>query len=607
MNDTSVESGGVDVAMAPHFVDVSVEVIRGSATNPRKHFAQPALDELAESMRINGLAQPILLRTVVPDVIGGICLEIVAGERRWRAAKLLGWLTIPSLIRNLTDQQALELQVVENLQREDLHPLEEADGYERLILQHGYNVEGLAEKVGKSVAYVYATLKLTALVSEARTAFFDGKLNRSTALQLARMVPAVQSAAVAEVTAGDDGHPLSVRRTQDLLKSRFMLDLRVAVFDTEDPKLYPEAGPCTTCPKRTGNQHQLFADVVNTDTCTDPACFSDKKARHWARERERAAKAGREVITGEAAAEIVPQWYGPHYQRLNNDYTPVESFVAALVENGLEERVAQQTFGEILKKAKVKPVAIETRDGGLLSALSKEQHDLIDEEYSKASNRASRNRAVDDPAAREREKASQQQERERHARQKRQEAEDAFCAALNKRTLEAARVAPPTSIALLRIMVYGFWLAGDRIGGEQLPGLKKLGLVLPEEYSAAEECNLVRGLLTVASPEDLSLLMLELTLEAERCHYWEGEDLRGQLVREVATIYGIDHEALHQRLVEDVVNPPKKRTKAPAGLRYHNPATGDTWSGRGQAPKWIEGKDRRPFEVIAAKPTETAS
>ncbi len=557
MEHAHVESGGIDLAMAPRFEDVAVGAIQNSPTNPRKHFAQPALEELADSMRTHGLAQPILLRPVDGERRGGPAYEIVAGERRWRAAMLLAWPTIPALVRNLSDQQTLELQVVENLQRADLHPLEEADGYERLIQQHGYDVESLAEKIGKSTAYIYATLKLSALVPEARTAFLDGKLNRSTALLVARMVPAVQSAAVAEVTTGDEGHPLSVRRTQDLLKSRFMLDLRVAVFDTEDPKLYPEAGPCTTCPKRTGNQHQLFADVSNSDTCTDPTCFNDKKARHWTRERERAAKAGRDVITGDAAKAIVPQYYGPHFQHLENDYTPVDAFVTALVENGLEERVAKQTFNEILRKAKVKPAAIETRDGSLLSALSKKQTEAIDRDFDKATGKTRPTK--DDQAAKERDKRFARAAAERAA-------QVAFGAALREQTMAAALQVPPTQIEFLRLMVCGFWLAMDRIGGDPMPGLTRLGVTMPAEYSNADEYRLVRAAIDGASPDDLCLLLLEFTLVTAGELYWDDTDIQGAIEREVAEMYGVDHQALRKQLVDDVLDPPKKRTKAPAAV-----------------------------------------
>ena len=162
-----------------------------SPTNPRKHFNEAALGELAASIAQHGVLQPILVRkwTIDCKMPKGKCYgdmhgmhEIVCGERRWRASQIAGRAEILAIVRELSDLQVLEIQVVENLQREDVHPIEEAEGYERLIKWHGYSADTLAEKVGKSRAYIYARLKLTALAPVAREAFFSGKLTASTAL-----------------------------------------------------------------------------------------------------------------------------------------------------------------------------------------------------------------------------------------------------------------------------------------------------------------------------------------------------------------------------------------------------------------------------------------
>src|SRR5690606_14398087 len=117
--------------------------------------------------------------------------EIIAGERRYRASKLAGRTTIPAIVREISDLEVLELQIIENLQREDLHPLEEAESYEALLEQHkadpDYSVDLIAAKLGKSRAYIYARLKLCALRPAARKAFYAGTLTASTALLLARI------------------------------------------------------------------------------------------------------------------------------------------------------------------------------------------------------------------------------------------------------------------------------------------------------------------------------------------------------------------------------------------------------------------------------------
>ncbi len=185
--------------------NVSVAHMAPGGTNPRKSFDKVALDELTSSVREHGVLQPVLLRpwpagkkppksTKGVDV-GFLNYEIVAGERRWRAAQAAGLAEIPALVRELTDTQVLEIQVVENLQRTDLHPLEEADGYRRLVAAK-YDVARIAERVGRSVAYIYDRLKLANLVDEARELFLAGKIQAGHAIVLARLKPEDQKRAI---------------------------------------------------------------------------------------------------------------------------------------------------------------------------------------------------------------------------------------------------------------------------------------------------------------------------------------------------------------------------------------------------------------------------
>ena len=160
--------------------------------------------------------------------------EIVAGERRWRASREAGLDTIPAIIRTLDDSQVLEIQLVENLHREGLHELEEAEGYEILMQQHHYGIEQLCAKVGRSRAYVYARLKLLALDKKSREAFYDGKLTAATALLLARIpVPALQQEALKAITATWNGEPLPFKDAQRHIQDRYMTRLKDAPFDAK--------------------------------------------------------------------------------------------------------------------------------------------------------------------------------------------------------------------------------------------------------------------------------------------------------------------------------------------------------------------------------------
>jgi ParB/RepB/Spo0J family partition protein len=319
---------------------VPVGSICRSSTNPRKTFDKAAMAELVESVKQHGVLQPVLLRYMGKPGDHPGQYELVAGERRWRAAKDAGLEQIPALVRELGDAEVLEIQVIENLQRADLHPLEEAEGYEQLMKLHGYGAEDLAAKVGKSKAYVYARLKLCALVPEARKAFLADKLNPSTALLVARIpVPELQKRAVQEITEDRFDGPMAVREAARYIQDEYMLRLDEAPWPMADGQLCGAAGPCTSCPKRTGNQRELFDDVKSADVCTDPTCFA-KKRTAWQEHLRAAAKAsGRTVIAGKEAKALKPHEYSDQLK----GYVDLASTCY--------DDPKRRTYGELLGKA----------------------------------------------------------------------------------------------------------------------------------------------------------------------------------------------------------------------------------------------------------------
>lgn len=299
--------------------DIPLDRIVTSRTNPRKTFDEAALADLAESIKALGVMQPILVRPAPGAPLDPEPLyEIVAGERRYRASKLAGKTSIPATVREISDLDVLELQIIENLQREDLHPLEEAESYEALLAQHkddpDYSVDQVAAKLGKSRAYIYARLKLCALRPAARKAFYVGKLSASTALLLARIpVAKLQDQALEEITEPSwryDDQPMPFRAAARHIQDHYMTRLDQAPFSLSDETLVPDAGPCTTCPKRTGANPDLFGDVGSADVCTDPVCFAAKKEAFRARARQAALDTGKTVISGKAAEKIRPSQYG---------------------------------------------------------------------------------------------------------------------------------------------------------------------------------------------------------------------------------------------------------------------------------------------------------
>jgi ParB/RepB/Spo0J family partition protein len=267
------------------------------------------LDELAESIKAKGVLVPICVRPAPTGLVEG-AFEIVYGHRRFRAATKAGLPAMPAIVRELTDVEVIEAQVIENLQRTDVHPLEEAEGYEQLLAAKDRirTVDDIAAKVGKSKAYVYARLKLLDLTAESREAYYGGKLSASTALCLARVTPELQKQALEALVPTwrrieEDG-PLPAREASNILQRGFMRALKDAPFPITDPDLVPAAGTCSACPKRSGAQPQLFEDVGNADVCTDPGCFDSKRDAEWKKRAAAAEAAGKKVLAAKEARDL---------------------------------------------------------------------------------------------------------------------------------------------------------------------------------------------------------------------------------------------------------------------------------------------------------------
>ncbi|MGR6467488.1 ParB/RepB/Spo0J family partition protein [Rhizobium sp. PAMB 3182] len=158
---------------------IPIEFIARNPRNPRRYFDDEELQDLASSIRQHGIVQPVVVRT-----IGENNYEIIAGERRWRAAQLAGFVEIPVIIRDVDDRTALEIAIVENVQRADLNPLEEALGYEQLIADHGYTQNNLGEIIGKSRSHVANSLRLLKLPEPVRDMVAAGSLSAGHARAL---------------------------------------------------------------------------------------------------------------------------------------------------------------------------------------------------------------------------------------------------------------------------------------------------------------------------------------------------------------------------------------------------------------------------------------
>src|SRR5881296_2324059 len=170
---------GITEAEPEQLLEIDVDRILPNAQQPRRSFDEDSLNELADSIRVHGVIQPILVQ-VLPDNF----YQLIAGERRWRASQRAGLVRIPAVVREASEHAALEIALIENLQREDLNPIEEAQAYERLINEFGMTQEGLARRVGKNRTTVSNMLRLLKLPPEVQQWLRENRLTTGHAKAL---------------------------------------------------------------------------------------------------------------------------------------------------------------------------------------------------------------------------------------------------------------------------------------------------------------------------------------------------------------------------------------------------------------------------------------
>ena len=242
---------------ATEYRDLPLAALTESTTNPRRSFEDAALKELAASIRAQGVLSPLLVRPVNER-----SFEIIAGARRYRAAQMAEVATVPVRIVHLSDADTLVAQLIENLMRRDVHPLEEASGFGALLHleEPKYSIEQISAKTGKSPMYVTSRLRLTELVPAAVEAFYKEEIGVGHALLLAKLQPDQQEKALAACFKEEwNGSRqarrilLPVRNLQCWIEQNVLLILKDAPFDKRDPALVPAAGSCGACAKRSGS------------------------------------------------------------------------------------------------------------------------------------------------------------------------------------------------------------------------------------------------------------------------------------------------------------------------------------------------------------------
>jgi ParB/RepB/Spo0J family partition protein len=279
---------------------IQLEHLLESPFQPRQHVDPAALAELATSIRETGVLQPILVRVVGPEEC-----EIVFGHRRAAAARLAGLTDIPAMVCEMTDDDVRTAQAIENLQREDLTPLDEAQQYKTLLAALKLDQKALAARVGKSEAHISQRLRLLTAVDQVQKAVAAGEISAEVGQLIARQPQSTQLDWLhqAKTDGGsewnqDEGDNVDFPMTVDQLRLRIKLrtkPLGKAVFDITDAKLLPKAGACTACPHRSGNspEHQPGEDP---NRCGDAKCFDAKEDAHYTAKKKALQKANVKLL-----------------------------------------------------------------------------------------------------------------------------------------------------------------------------------------------------------------------------------------------------------------------------------------------------------------------
>lgn len=263
--------------------------------NNRKAWSKEQMTELISSVKQRGVLVPLIVR----EGKKAGKFEVVCGFRRFTAATEAGLKMVPCSIRQMTDEEAYELMIIENLQREDIHPLDEGQAF--VLLSKTNTADQIATKIHKHKSYVIKRMKLaSSLVEEGKKLFYEQAMNYSQALIISRLQEADQKKAIKENLTTDAHGKKYLKHERDLMdyiSKHFMLIMAKAVFDLEDPELVKNAGPCSICPKRTKNSPNLFDDMSKDDRCTDPDCFSLKEKRHFEQKAEQLKQKEGKVLT----------------------------------------------------------------------------------------------------------------------------------------------------------------------------------------------------------------------------------------------------------------------------------------------------------------------
>jgi ParB family chromosome partitioning protein len=342
--------------------DLKIESIPASLIvcnpfNPRRYRTDEDMQELSDSIRLHGLLQPITVRSK------GENFEIVCGERRFRASVMAGLETVPSIVKDYSDEQAMEVCILENLQRKDISPIEEAEAFGHLYGLRGYTIETLAKQFGKSETYIRGRLQLRNLIEDAAQLLVNGELSIANALELSRYNQEIQADIHAEHLAGENYYSwkeLSAAAFRDRLEHHYSNSLANYSFDLSD---------CETC-----RYNSAAYDLFTTDkcgNCQNAACLKEKQLEHMLKATIEKVEATKDTAIclhpysgttkslrdkldekGYEIVETYPQYYpNPPQRPTSGDYPEKEALDKAMDNYWMEMAEYTEQMEDISRKA----------------------------------------------------------------------------------------------------------------------------------------------------------------------------------------------------------------------------------------------------------------
>ncbi|MEO1013439.1 MAG: ParB/RepB/Spo0J family partition protein, partial [Bacteroidota bacterium] len=308
---------------------LKIGLIKPDPGQPRKSFKVQDISELADSIAKVGLLQPITVRP------SGSKFVIVMGERRYRACKMLKWKSIPCMVREIEEDAILEVQIIENLQRKDVEPVEEAEAI--AMLKTKFTPEEIANRIGRNKKFVYGRIKLSELIEGFKPFVRSKEMTLSLAVTVASFPPEQQHMILEGM-----GQEFKERFVQNACNKQ-AFDLAFAPFKTDDAKLVAKVGACKLCPFNSANQGSLFGD--GKQICTKSSCYVTKKTKTLLNLIEEVKKDGRLLI--------------PEFYRHSMDSEDNQLILSIMEENGLETYMMDDM--DVLKNP-VKPTAESIRN-----------------------------------------------------------------------------------------------------------------------------------------------------------------------------------------------------------------------------------------------------